>query len=841
MRRFVLHAGIARTITNYKHFDTMKKFMFLLLLPGLFVSEVFGRRIDSASKSRAAALVEQMTLDEKLAYIGGYDAFYIRAIPRLGIPEIRMADGPQCVRNDTRSTLYPCGVALAATWDRSLARAYGRSLGRDARARGVHIMLGPGVNIYRSPLCGRNFEYYGEDPYLASETAKEYIEGMQGEGVMATVKHFCGNNQEYDRHHVSSDIDERTLHEIYLPTFRKAVEQAGVGAVMSSYNPVNGQHMTENRDLAVGVLRERWGFEGIFMSDWDATYSAAGPVNNGLDLEMPGARFTNPEALRKLLASGVVEERTIDEKCRHILQTLIAFGFLDREQKDASIPERNSASDATALEVARSSMVLLKNDGLLPFGRRTRRVVVLGPNAAKLPMGGGSGEGSPFEYVSVAEGLAAEKGFRTTCLVSEGTTELASSGLFFTPDGKPGLRSEFYANRDLQGPAVVTTTHPEVDFFWEGAPAEGLPEDHFSARWTGEFRPARSERAIFTVSGDDGYRLLVDGREVLGHWSDHGVSTQTAALDVEAGRSYAIRLEFYDNIRTAEVKLQYASYSPAERAKAIAAADAVVYCAGFDQTSESENSDRTFSLPAGQADEIAATAALNPNLVVVVNAGGGVDFASFADKARAVLLAWYPGQEGGSAVADILTGRTNPSGRLPITIERRAEDNPTYGSYYPNVFRFNDSPLQRVSFDEGVFVGYRGYDRSGAEPMYPFGYGLSYTTFEYGELEVRPAGDGFEVSFTVRNTGRRAGTETAQLYVGDCESSVPRPVRELKGYERVTLLPDETKRVTVSLDRAAFAFYDIYRHDFVVEPGSFRIEVGSSSRDLKLTQTINIR
>ena len=817
----------------------MKSLLFTLLSLGLAFSAA-AQRIAPEAKARAAALVERMTLEEKLAYIGGYDAFYIRSIPRLGIPAIRMADGPQCVRNDTHSTLYPCGIALAATWDRSLARAYGRSLGRDARARGVHIMLGPGVNIYRSPLCGRNFEYYGEDPYLASETAAGYIEGMQGEGVMATIKHFCGNNQEYDRHHVSSDIDERTLHEIYLPTFRKAVEEAGVGAVMSSYNLVNGQHMTENRDLIDGVLRGQWGFEGIFMSDWDATYSVAGPANGGLDLEMPGARYTNPENLKRLLASGVVTEETIDEKCRHILQTLIAFGFLDREQKDASIPERNPESDATALEVARNSMVLLKNEGLLPFDRRTRRVVVMGPNAVKLPMGGGSGEGYPFGYVSAAEGLAAEKGLRVQCLTPQGTTALAATDRFFTPDGQPGLRCEFYANRDLQGPAVVTTTHPEVDFFWEGAPAEGLPEDHFSARWTGEFRPARSERAIFTVSGDDGYRLFVDGREVLEHWADHGVSTKTATLDVEAGRSYAIRLEFYDNVRTAEVKLRYAGYSPAERAQTIAAADAVVYCAGFDQTSESENSDRTFALPAGQAEEIAATAALNPNLVVVVNAGGGVDFAQFADRARAVLLAWYPGQEGGAALADILTGRTNPSGRLPISIERRAEDNPTFGSYDPNVFRFQNSPLRRVSYDEGVFVGYRGYDRRGTEPMYPFGYGLSYTTFEYGGLEAAPAGDGWQVSFTVKNTGRRTGTETAQVYVGDCEACVPRPVRELKGYERVTLAPGEQKRITIPLGRDAFAFYDGNRRAFRVEPGMFRIEVGASSRDMRLTKTITI-
>lgn len=817
----------------------MKKNVLLLLLLGSFLG-AFSRQIAPEAKQRAARLVEQMTLDEKLAYIGGYEGFHIRAIPRLGIPEIRMADGPQCVRNDTRSTLYPSGVALAATWDRSLARAYGRSLGRDARARGVHIMLGPGVNIYRAPFCGRNFEYYGEDPYLASETAAEYIRGMQAEGVMATVKHFCGNNQEWDRHHVSSDIDERTLHEIYLRTFRKAVCEAGVGAVMSSYNLVNGQHMTENRELTVGVLRERWGFEGIFMSDWDATYSAAGPVNNGLDLEMPGARYTNPENLKKLLAAGVVEERTIDEKCLHILQTLISFGFLDREQQDASIPERNAESDATALEVARRSMVLLKNDGMLPFSRKIRRVAVLGPNASMLPMGGGSGEGFPFGYVSIAAGLEAEKGFRTANLSPSGVTELAASGLFFTPDGQPGLRGEFYPNRNLEGSAAVTTTDGRVDFFWEGAPAEGLPADHFSACWTGEFRPVKTEHVTFTVSGDDGYRLLVDGREVLEHWADHAKTTKTVTLDVEAGRSYAIRLEFYDNIRSAEVKLQYALWSSDEYRNALRTADAIVYCAGFDQTTESENFDRPFALPARQSEEIRWLAELYGNVIVVINAGGGVDVTPFEQQASAILLAWYPGQEGGRAVADILTGRANPSGRLPISIERRVTDNPSYDNYYANVFRFQNSPLTRVSYDEGIFVGYRGYDRSGTEPMYPFGYGLSYTTFEYSDLELTPADDGWLVSFTVRNTGRRAGTETAQVYVGDCQASVVRPVRELKGYASVTLEPGASERVTVRLDGDAFAYYDIRLHDFTVEPGEFRIEAGASSRDIRLTETIRI-
>ena len=322
----------------------MKKTL-VAVLAVAFVSSAAAQPIPPQAKERAAELVGQMTLDEKIDYIGGYNEFYIRAVPRLGIPEIRMADGPQGVRNNTRSTMFPCGVAAAATWDRALVRDMGRGLGQDARARGVHIMLGPGVNIYRSPLCGRNFEYFGEDPYLASETAVQYIEGMQSEGVMATIKHFAGNNQEWDRHQVSSDIDERTLHEIYLPAFRKAVEQAGVGAVMSSYNLVNGQHATENEQLAVDILRGMWGFEGIFMSDWNATYSAEGAANRGLDLEMPSARFMNARNLRPLIESGVVSERTIDLKCQHILQTLIAFGFLDRQQLDPAIPECNPFSD----------------------------------------------------------------------------------------------------------------------------------------------------------------------------------------------------------------------------------------------------------------------------------------------------------------------------------------------------------------------------------------------------------------------------------------------------------------------------------------------------------------
>lgn len=827
-----------------KQSNPMKKLLTLLLVVGTLLPAA-AQQITEKDKARAEALVGQMTLDEKLDYIGGFNAFYIRAIPRLGIPQIRMADGPQGVRNDTRSTMYPCGIAAAAAWDRALTYDYGRALGQDCRARGVHILLGPGVNIYRSPLCGRNFEYYGEDPYLASETAAAYIEGMQSEGVMATIKHFVGNNQEWNRHHVSSDIDERTLNEIYLPAFRKAVTEAKVGAVMSSYNPLNCVHMTENRPLTIDLLRKKWSFDGIFMSDWNATYSAVGAANGGLDLEMPRARFMNAENLRPALENGLVTEATVDEKCRHILQTLIAFGFLDREQLDKNIKERNPFSDQVALDVARGGIVLVKNEGdILPLSRKVRNVVVMGPNAGSVPTGGGAGFVHPFSTVSVGEGMQlVGKRLRTTVLNPALRGDLAASGLFFTPDGKSGLKGEFFTNKELAGMPMVTTTDTEIDFNWEGSPADGVPADGFSARWSGAFKPARTGRVTFEVRGDDGYRLYVDGREVLADWRNHSATTRSATLNVVAGKSYPLRLEYYDNASTATVSLRYLFNDVTEQDRKIAAADAVIYCAGFASDTERENYDRTFGLPEGQAAEIAAVAKLNPNLIVVVNSGGGVDFAEFGDKARAILMAWYPGQEGGRAIAEILTGAVSPSGKLPISIERRAEDNPAYGSYYENVDRSHrkGAPQPRVNYNEGIFVGYRGYDRSEVEPLYAFGYGLSYTTFAYSGLKIARQDDGsYRVSFDVKNTGRRDGAEVAQLYVSDLTASVPRPVKELKGYEKVYLKKGETKRVEMCLPHDAFAFYDMDRHDFVVEPGDFLLQVGASSRDLRLKGTVRV-
>lgn len=360
-------------------------------------------------EARARELVSQMTLDEKLAYIGGYNSFYLRAVPRLGIPEIWFADGPQGIRIDSQSTLFPSGMALAASWDRTLAHRTGAGIGQDARARGIHVMMGPGVNIYRSPLCGRNFEYYGEDPYLAGETAAGYIEGMQGEGVMACMKHFAGNNQEWNRHHISSDIDERTLNEIYLPAFEKGVRRAHVGMVMDYYGLLNGVHATENRYLNIDVLRHRWGFKGIVTSDWEATYTTINAVYNGLDIEMPKGWLLDPQRMKELVGNGVIDERIIDLKVQHVLQTLFSFGFFDRAQKVETIPVRNPLSEQAALDVERGGAVLLRNrDDLLPLTRG--KVVVCGPNSELVAKGGGSGEVFPFVTSTVAEGMKKKSG-----------------------------------------------------------------------------------------------------------------------------------------------------------------------------------------------------------------------------------------------------------------------------------------------------------------------------------------------------------------------------------------------------------------------------------------------
>jgi beta-glucosidase len=799
--------------------------------------------------ARVDSLLKKLSLEEKIDLIGGVDAFYIRANEKIGLPRLKMADGPVGVRNYGPATVFG-GVGLAATWDPELAEKVGATIGQDARARGVHFMLGPGVNIYRAPMNGRNFEYFGEDPFLTARTAVAYIEGMQSEGVSATIKHFVGNNSEFDRHNTDSIIDERTLREIYLPSFEAAVKEAHVGAIMDSYNLTNGTHMTQNGLFNTDLVKKEWMFPGIVVSDWDATYDGVAAANSGLDLEMPSGKFMNRATLLPAIKAGTVSEATIDDKVRRILRTAIRFGWLDHDQTDLSVSLFNVAGDQVALEAARSGLVLLKNNGnLLPLQKGSiKSIAVIGPDAHPAqPAGGGSAEAVPFTPVSVLEGIAHYLGDTAKVYYSRGIPMLddISKQMRFTTQasgGEEGLKTEIFNNADLSGtPAIVRN-----DKFVHYEPARGGSGTYgkVSIRWTGFFTPSVPGEYLAFVQGpgeNGGYRLYVDQKLVLDNWKQWYAFVGQVPITLTAA-PHQIELDYYVEKgwgkTTANLGIVRPETLVIAEAKSLAArVDAVIVVPGFDTASEGESGDRTFRLLPGQDELINQMAAVNKNTVVVMTSGGGVDMTAWVDHVPALLEAWYPGQEGGTAVAQVLFGEFNPSGRLPISIERRWEDDAAYNSYYPK------EGSKKVEYSEGIFVGYRHFDKSAVKPLFPFGYGLSYTSFTYKNLTISPASsdDQVTVAFDITNTGSRAGADVAEVFVGDHHAPVPRPVKELKGFAKVNLSPGETKNVSVKLDRRAFSYYDVKTHAWTVAPGDFDVFVARSAADIELTGKVTLR
>jgi beta-glucosidase len=799
-------------------------------------------------ETRVEELLKQLTLEQKIDLIGGVDVFYIRDVKQIGLPRLKMADGPIGVRNYGPSTTFG-GIGLAATWDPELIQRMGEVIGDDARARGVHFLLGPGVNIYRAPLCGRNFEYFGEDPFLASRTAVAYIKGLQSKGVSATIKHFIGNNSEYDRNRVDSVMDERTMREIYLPTFEAAVKEAHVGAIMDSYNFTNGRHMTENGYLNNDVVKKEWGFKGIMMSDWDATYDGVAAANGGLDLEMPSGKFMNRATLLPAVKSGKVSQDTIDDKVRRILRTAIEFGWLDWEQTDSTVPLFNVAGRSVALEAARAGMVLLKNENnILPLDKsKIRSVAVIGPGAYPAQyVGGGSAAVKPFVAVSYLEGLVNYLGPAGKVYYHPGIpslSDMAENSVFSVDRAgrEPGLAADVFSNPDFAGkPVRRRDEHVNFDSVVGGG------QDGVSVRWSGYVIPSAAGEHMFFVQGPSeigGYRLYVDDKLVINNWGRADALVREAKQVLQAGE-HKIRLEFFVHAGWGKAGIRFGVVRTdsilVREAKQIASqADAVVVAVGFDPDIESEGSDRTFQLPPGQDELIQEIRKANPKTIVAITSGGATDMNAWVDQVPAILQTWYSGQEGGTALSQLLFGEFSPSGKLPVSFERRWEDSAVHDSYYPN------GPGKKVIYTEGVFLGYRHFDKAGVKPLFSFGYGLSYTTFGYKNLSVSPAavsGDQpVTVGFDVVNSGERAGAEVAEVYVGESHAPVPRPAKELKGFSKVFLAPGESKHVSVELDRRAFAYYDVKKHDWTTDPGEFAIYVGSSEMEAQLTGKVTRR
>jgi beta-glucosidase len=715
------------------------------------------------------------------------------------------------------------------------------------------------VNITRSPLAGRNFEYFSEDPFLAASMTVPWIEGVQAQGVIATVKHYALNDQEYNRHNASSDVDERTMREIYLPAFEAAVTQAHVDAVMNSYNLINGVHATQNEFLNLKVLKGDWGFQGVLMSDWDATYDSVGAANNGLDLEMPNPRFMNANGLLAAVKDGSVKESTIDDKVLRLIRVVLRYGFLDRPQFDPADATYSLADRAVALEGARESVTLLKNDrDLLPLdSARIKTIAVIGPNAyPAVTGGGGSSEAHAFEPVSILTGIANAAGANVSVLYSRGLPD--TNELFKNTQWKGAVNVATYPSKDFTGTPEFSNPQNIAD--WK--PDMWGPEDKAprSIRYTTAFKADKAGKYLLLAgaSGEDAYKVIVDGDAVIDQPRAEGQSPRFSSLDLQAGQSVKIMADYLPHSPGVRFGLGLA-YEPdlvsAEAKTIAAAADLVVVAAGFGPATESEGLDRTFELPWGQDALIEAVAAANPHTIVTLNGGGGTDTRRWLNKVPALLYTYYPGQEGGTAIGEVLFGKYDPEGKLPVSFDRSWDENPSAAWYYPvkgadttlRVTEPGEKPvdyvISHVKYGDGLMVGYRYWTTVGKHPLFPFGFGLSYTTFSFSHLQApatATSGSTVAVSFEVTNSGNVAGAEVAQLYVSDPSSKVTRPERELKGFAKVRLAPGETRHVTLNLDARAFSYWDEAAHKWTIDPGKFVIRVGDSSENTPLRSDMTL-
>ena len=816
-----------------------------------------------AIEARAHQMLSKLTLEQKIELIGGVDDMFTRPLPSIGLPRLKMSDASVGVRTWGPTTAYAGGAALAATWDPKFAQRLGESLGRDARARGVHFLLGPGVNIARSPVSGRNFEYLSEDPFLNSRLVVPYIEGVQSQGVSATVKHYALNNQEYNRHNVDVSVDERTMHEIYLPAFEAAVTKANVGSVMNSYNLINGSHATQSDLLNLKILKGDWKFQGVLMSDWDSTYDGVGAANNGLDLEMPSPRFMNSKVLVPAVQNGTVKEATIDDKVLRILRLALRFNWLDRPQLDTADSTYSISDRDVALQGALESITLLKNEGhLLPIDpAKLKTIAIIGPDAwPAVPGGGGSSQASAFEPVSMVAGIANLAGPNVHILYSRGLPE--QNDVFSHAQWNGPVKEATYASRDFTG-SPQTTDVPFVanykDEWW--GPADKSPR---SVHYTASFKAPKAGKylVLAAASGGDHYTIRVDGKQIIAQTQVEGQHSESATIELSEGQTAELVADYlpaFSGTRFGFGIISESDMISDDARKFSAGADLVVLCVGFDPTTESEGSDRTFTLPWGQDALAEAIASANPHTVVALTAGGGVDTHRWLDKVPVLLDNFYPGQEGGSAVAAVLFGKHDPEGRLPISFDRSWEDNPSFHDYYPtpgtdtslHVVEVGhpdrDDVIQHVTYNDKLMVGYRYWTTTGKHPLYPFGFGLSYTTFRFAHLEAPATATignldpkGVQVSFDVTNTGSVEGSEVAQLYVSDPSAKVSRPERELKGFEKIHLKPGETKHVTLTLDSRAFSYWDESAHGWHIDPGKFTVHIGDSSENTPLSANLTL-
>ncbi|MHB9862098.1 glycoside hydrolase family 3 protein [Streptomyces sp. YIM S03343] len=804
---------------------------------------------DQAREAAVEAALGKLGLDDKARLLAGQDMWSLPALPEIGLASLVMSDGPIGVRgvrwtSDDPSVALPSPTALAATWDPDLAHRAGVLLAQEARRKGVHVLLAPTVNLHRSPLGGRHFEAYSEDPYLTGRIGTGYVAGVQSGGVGTTVKHFVANDAETDRFTVDNLVGERALRELYLAPFEAIVENAHPWGIMTAYNSVNGTTMTEHRRLVQEVLRGEWGFDGFNVSDWSAARATAAAVEGGLDVAMPGPDTVYGAALAQAVRDGEVEEAQVDEAVRRVLRLAARVGALAGAEPVVTTPPEAVDGAALGREIARRSFVLVRNErAALPL-KPGGTVALIGAAARDARvLGGGSATVFPARTVSPLDGLTAAlpEGTLTYTLGADPSTELNLGEKEFA------LRA---VCRDASGAVIGTGTAPGGQIQWMGSdlPDGVTHETLHTVELTGTYTPRESGTHTFGVRGVGVFALAIDGTT---HWADlqsaegddpfsafFGAPVARAEAALTAGEPVDISLTYrvaYDpELPFRNVIFAIAHQSPqrpaeeliAEAVQAARAADTAVVVVATTDRVESEGFDRTdLRLPGRQDDLVRAVAAANPNTVVVVNSGSPVEL-PWRDEVAAVLLTWFPGQEGGAALADVLTGAQEPGGRLTTT----------WGS-------LADAPVTEVvpidgelPYTEGVFIGYRAWQKEGRTPAYAFGHGLGYTDWTYESVTV----EGTRATVRVTNSGDRAGREVVQVYLAPGEADAGRPAKWLAGFAGVEAGPGESVDVTVELPRRAFEIWDEGSSSWTCGKGSYAVHVGRSITDLRITATVNI-
>ncbi len=814
--------------------------------------------------SRVSDLLSQMTLEEQVSLLAGANNWETVAIERLGIPSLRVTDGPAGARgtrfDGPASVNVPCGTALGATWDPALVEQLGVLLGREVKAKGASIHLAPTINLHRTPIGGRNFECMSEDPYLTAEIAVGYVKGVQSEGVASCVKHFVGNDTEFERNTINAEIDERTLREVYLAPFEATVRQGNAKSIMTAYNRVNGPYAADSKELLTDILRNEWGFDGLVMSDWFGLHSTVEGVEAGLDLEMPGPTIHRGEKLLSAVSEGLISAETIRMRAERMLMTLEDLGVLDGNGPGPELTIDEPSDRALVRAAGSASMVLLRNEHrALPLSDvQGLKISVIGPNAKMgRVMGGGSAFVTATHQVHPWEAIAARLGargasvsFAQGCLTHRRMPELDRSRL--TP-----IEVELFDGiKTIDEPGALATKNRTITagrVTWFDNPAKGVNIRNFSARARATFTPDISGDWTFGITVGGEARLLIDGSPILdnaslgygGSFFGLGKDEVTVSFACEAGQSYVVELEIRRESSHAMSGFYLGALPPqtvdllAQAVDLAADSDVAIVIVGTNDEWETEGYDRDdMNLPGRQNELIAAVASVNPRTVVVVNAGSPVPM-SWINEVKAVLAIWFPGQELGDSLVDVLTGVVDPGGRLPVTFPKRIEDTPAT-EHYPG-------RTGAMQYREGRLIGHRWYDTVGREPLFPFGHGLSYAhlVISRADVELSSKNNGgsqaVSVTATVVNSSERSGVEVVQVYAGAMpvpltDQAFPQPsdlpVRKLVGFAKVTVSAGATIQTTINLDPRWNQTWDVATHAWVVRSEAMELQIGVSSRSI---------